>query len=195
MRRLPALSPAALLLSAGLLLSLAATLQSQEAPAVVPGDRVRLQIVTSPPSTSGGATHVGTIERVGADTVWFRPERLDSDVAIAWAQVSTIDLSTGYLERASAMRRGAAIGVGIGLIVAAIDFAARGGSCGNMRDPQCFLTARGVGLVVSGGVVGGLLGAAAGGEQWRRVYPVAVALSLPRPGASRAGVALAVQVR
>ncbi len=194
MRRLPALSPAALLLSAGLLLSLAATLQSQEAPAVVPGDRVRLQIGTGT-STLGGATHVGTIERVGADTVWFRPERLDSDVAIAWAQVSTIDLSTGYLERASAMRRGAAIGVGIGLIVAAIDFAARGGSCGNMRDPQCFLTARGVGGVVWGGVVGGLLGAAAGGEQWRRVYPVAVALSLPRPGASRAGVALAIQVR
>jgi hypothetical protein len=166
-------------------LSLAGTAISAEPAAGT--ERVRLALQT-PSGTRLSGRIVGEIVATGPETLTVRTG--EREVVVRRDEIARMDRSLGRRSRGAGALRGAAIGLGIGAVLGAGVGALSGDDSersycppydgfgfGSICGPLFTFSARdkavigGVALGTLGAVLGGIGGAAAPGERWRRDQP------------------------
>lgn len=173
-----------------LMLADAAVTRAQ-VPTIPLGTRVRLD----GPRPNPGL--VGTVRAQSADSIAI--ETADSTRAVSLASVRRIDVSEGRRSADGALRgmKIGAFGLGGSMTVFLVAgyIASPNNNCGGADeclDPIAALPYLVPAAALIGGLTGAFIGAIAGAERWRRLYPTVVRASiLPAPnGATRFGLSL-----
>jgi len=183
MRRLVRIGTIALLLSP-------VVAWSQEAPAIVPGSRIRITELAA----GGSGRRSGTVVTAGADTVVLRLDRGGETATFFLVKISELEVSRGRTgHTAAGVGLGFLAGVGTGALVGALACGSEGCYSGDdeMTGPVIAVAA-GIGSVV-GMVVGGVVGAGPKTDSWEAVPSSRWHVSTLPTGPG--GFALALSVR
>jgi hypothetical protein len=167
--------------------ALPGTLEAQRA-TPLSGTRVRIVRI------GDSETHIGSLVRLSPDTVTFQPGLGNVAVAFPLDSVRTIEESHGMHADAGRIIRDAGIGAGIGLVAA---FPVVKAMCHGQQEDSwgCAYAYLGGGLaVVTGLVVGALVGGNHPAEHWNRVYPPKESTSLLVAPGPRGGVSIGLAV-
>lgn len=151
------------------------------------GRRVRL----SPnPVSPGEPWLVGTVHRIGADTIWLRLPDFVEPVWVLRSDVRRVQVSRGPRDRSASRLAGAALGGTLGALGGAL-LGDGGGTCMVCPPPE-------LALAVPGALLGGLIGASGGREKWvgarlpqdadTAAFAVSPLLRLPPEGGAGVGV-------